>query len=184
MKKSQIFAAVLVAFLLLCSGCDVFMHAPAATEQPDETAPVSEAPGISPSPAQQQEQAGGQFTLETRTVYFPEGSREADAEYVLSYTLPLFSQDTIGAQALNAALALYEEELTERVRTERLPLADRVEGEAAPSTTVSCDASYAGGYWNIRLFETVSYGAEQEIIPYALVLDEAGSEQSFAAVSG
>lgn len=184
MKKSQIFAAVLVAFLLLCSGCDVLVHTPAATEQPDETAPVSEAPGISPSPAQQQEQAGGQFTLETRTVYFPEGSREADAEYVLSYTLPLFSQDTIGAQALNAALALYEEELTERVRTERLPLADRVEGEAAPSTTVSCDASYAGGYWNIRLFETVSYGAEQEVIPYALVLDEAGSEQSFAAVSG
>ena len=84
MKKCQILAAVLAAFLLLCSGCDVFMHAPAATEQPDETAPVSETPGVSPSPAQQQGQAGGQFTLETRTVYFPEGSGEADAEYVLS----------------------------------------------------------------------------------------------------
>ncbi len=182
MKKYRLFAALLAAFLCLCTGCGSLTNAP-STETPGMAAPpATDSPnatlGETPEPADVR------YGARTNTIYFPEGSAEADAEYILTYRLPVFMPEELNCAALNAALALYEEELTERVRTERLPLADRAAGDPAPCTSVDFEASYAGGYWSIRLFETAVYGAEQETIPFVLVLDESGNEQSFAAISG
>ena len=178
MKKYRLLAALLAALLFSAAGCGGAVNAPGATDKPGAGTPGAEAPGETP------ESADIRYGSRTNTVYFPEDAGDADADYILTYTLPVFMPEELNCAALNAALALYEEELTERVRTERLPLADRAEGEPAPCTTVEFAASSAAGYWSIRLFETVSYGAERETIPFVLVLDAAGSEQSFAAVSG
>ena len=184
MIKRRILPILLAALFLLSAGCGSPAGAPAAqtpdaADKPNAELPATQTPGETPASADALLYADW-----TNTIYFPEGTGDADAEYILTYRLPVFMPEELNCAALNAALSLYEEELTERVRTERLPLADRVAGEAAPSTSVDFEASFAGGYWNIRLFETVSYGAENETLPFALVLDESGNEQSFAAVSG
>lgn len=183
MKKYRLLAALLAALLFSAAGCGGAVNAPGATDKPGAETPGAEASGAE-APGETPESADIRYGSRTNTVYFPEGAGDADADYILTYTLPVFMPEELNCAALNAALALYEEELTERVRTERLPLADRAEGEPAPCTTVEFAASSAAGYWSIRLFETVSYGAERETIPFVLVLDAAGSEQSFAAVSG
>ena len=183
MKKYRLLAALLAALLFSAAGCGGAVNAPGATDKPGAETPGVEASGAE-APGETPESADIRYGSRTNTVYFPEDAGDADADYILTYTLPVFMPEELNCAALNAALALYEEELTERVRTERLPLADRAEGEPAPCTTVEFAASSAAGYWSIRLFETVSYGAERETIPFVLVLDAAGSEQSFAAVSG
>ena len=139
MKKYRLLAALLAALLFSAAGCGGAVNAPGATDKPGAETPGAEAPGETP------ESADIRYGSRTNTVYFPEGAGDADADYILTYTLPVFMPEELNCAALNAALALYEEELTERVRTERLPLADRAEGEPAPCTTVEFAASSAAG---------------------------------------
>ena len=155
MKKYRLLAALLAALLFSAAGCGGAVNAPGATDKPGAETPGAEASGAE-APGETPESADIRYGSRTNTVYFPEGAGDADADYILTYTLPVFMPEELNCAALNAALALYEEELTERVRTERLPLADRAEGEPAPCTTVEFAASSAAGYWSIRLFETVS----------------------------
>ncbi len=193
--KIKLLSALLAAVLLLAAGCGALSDmagilAPAASPAPSDT-PPEEAPtaAATPSLPENEDLFTLGYTMETRTVYFPEDAGEADAQYILSYTLPAFMDSAEPYVSLKSALALYEEELLERVREERLPLADRAEGDPAPQTSVTSEVAcvFVSGMrrlWNIRLFETVTYGDETEIIPYVLVLDDSGNEQSFAAVSG
>ena len=136
MIKRRSLPILLAALFLLSAGCDSPSGAPAAqtpgtADKPGTELPATQTPGETP------ESSDALFYADrTNTIYFPEGTGDADAEYVLTYRLPVFMPEELNCAALNAALSLYEEELTERVRTERLPLADRVAGEAAPSTSV------------------------------------------------
>lgn len=180
----RLLAACLAAFLVfslsackedvpaLDVGSESVISTPAPTEEPQET-PAADAPG---------EAIVSSF--KEQTLFFPEGSDTETADYVLTYSLPLFPE----GDGRNEAVSLYEEELIDRVREERLPLADRVEGEAAPSTAVSWEVTDAllGGseYTAILFLETVYFGEAKEVIPHALVLDSAGTEYSFAALSG
>ncbi len=181
----RLFAACLAAFFLFAlSACgkdvpaldvenESIISTPAPTKEPEAAPEAAEPPEESLA-----------ASVKEQTLFFPEGAAMEDADYVLTYSLPLFPE----GNGRSEAVALYEEELIARVQEERLPLADRVEGEAAPSTAVAWEISSAelGGrtYTAILFLETVSFGAEEEVIPHTLVLDAAGAEQTFAALSG
>ncbi|MBE5784331.1 MAG: hypothetical protein E7330_00875, partial [Clostridiales bacterium] len=145
------------------------------------------APAETPEPVQDETDPPGESiaaSFKEQTLFFPEGATAENADYILTYSLPLFPE----GDARNEAVALYEAELIARVQEERLPLADRAEGEIAPSTAVAWElftAELAGReYTNLLLFETVTFGAGEEVLPHALVLDGAGAELTFAALSG
>jgi hypothetical protein len=115
-----------------------------------------------------------------RVILYPEGATEATADYILTYTLPAFEDE-----AMNAALSLYEEELIARVTGERMPYADRAEGEIAPYTTVTSEVVTSGSYTNIVFTERFGYAQEsEEVTCFALVLDGLGQEVSFYEASG
>lgn len=167
--------AILGAALLL-AGCGA---QPLAA--PVEEVVVELTPGPTETPALQ----AGPVTL-----YYPEGAGEADAAYKLTYELPAFAPEDAAGAAMNAAVELWRQELLTRVETERLPLADRVEGADLPGTLVSSICAQAqtplGSFTSVLLYESDWYenqsGATQRIS--TLVFDEAGQECNLAAASG
>jgi len=180
-------ASLLTACILLLSLSACAPKTPAAAGDGDaafiELAPLTPAPATpAPGSAQSGGGTGLYCEMQEKRLYYPEGSAEADAEYILSYTFPRFA----GAHAenANAAMELWEKELLERVSRERLPYADRAEGEEAPSTVVSLRVEAAGGYTNVHISEQAHFGAETELRQSAIVLDAAGEETNLCAVSG
>lgn len=155
--------------------------------QPVEVAPatVAPAPADTPRPAPEPLPGGEDYATETVELFFPEDADEASARYRLSYSAPVFNN-----HLMDEAVDRYLDELYTRVTEERLPLADRAEGEALPCTEVAFAVQYAqlpqGGYTNIIFTETASYGGDspEERSVYTIVSDPDGRECSLAAVSG
>lgn len=156
----------------------------ACTAQPaGETIAVS--PSLDPVTPSATPPATLSYTMRETTAFYNEGSTEENADYVLRYSLPFFTDGDAVAQAQNEAIQLYEEELTERVRSERLPLADRTEGQDAPGTEVKAEVLQANGCVSVILWESVFYDAEvTESLCTTLVFDENGQETSLYAQSG
>ena len=162
--------------LLLClsaAGCT-------AAEEPAQPVDVT-APAETEAPAE--EPPAEDSASEAITVYFPEDATEETANYKLTYLVPTFE-----SEALNAAVSAFVDELYTRVTSERMPLADRVEGEAVPSTTVNCAVQTAelpdGEYTNLVFTETATYGDMSETYIHTIVADPAGNECSLGGVSG
>ncbi len=200
MKKQTLKIIAAFAALLLTlgiSGCDeIGLPLPTPVHVDGTPAPGQTGPGsleVSPS-------AGGVTPLETpavnalgeaegvslaaKTVYYPDGADEANAQFRLDYTLPVFGDAFPAFEAMNAQTALYEEELLERVSAERLPYADAAEDGVVPYTRVECRAEACGAYINVYLYEFTSFGGAEELLPRILVLGPDGARESFYSVTG
>lgn len=163
--------------LLLCLSMAVGCAPKDEPAQPvDVTAPAETA-------APSEEEPAVDSADDAVTVYFPEDADEATAQYKLVYRVPSFD-----SESMTAAVSVFVDELYTRVTSERMPLADRVEGEAVPSTVVDYvvqTAELSGGvYTNVIFTETASYGDVQETEIHTLVSDPDGNECSLAALSG
>jgi hypothetical protein len=121
----------------------------------------------------------GTYTVETHMICFPEGSDIESADHVLIYALPVFSSGVYAADAFNASVGLYEEELIARI-TEQLTSA---EGEP-PTTYVNVEVSKVRGLTNILFTEETKDGAETFTHRYAVVLSKSGNEMSMAELTG
>ena len=121
--RSMIRFAALMGACLFITGC---VAQPLASHEEEVVVSLAPAPTDTPAPQ------GGPVTL-----YYPEGTTEADAAYKLTYELPAFSEADAAGAAMNAAVENWRQELLTRVETERLPLADRVEGDDLPGTQVT-----------------------------------------------
>ena len=173
--RKALFAIIspFLAALLLC-----------ACARPAEQ-PVTDA-AVTPLPAPEATAAPSKdgYTSETKTVYYPEGSDEDTARFMLELRLPVFQN-----AAMNEAVAEYEDELNTRITAEQLPLSER-EGSFIPNTRVEFSVFRAeplqGEYTNIMFTETISFleDGEPERGRYLIVLDSDGNEQSLASVSG
>ena len=172
----KIICFTVVALCLGLVACDGVATPPS----PQNTAELT----VTPDPDVQASPTVSEQSV-TRVVYYPEDATPESADYILTYTLAQFPDEDARAQAMNAALVLYEEELIQRVATERVPYADRVQGEPAPYTNVASQVSVSGGYTNIVFTETFGYSEEDEdIFCFTLVLDAKGEEVSFYEVTG
>lgn len=198
MKKQafQIFAVFAALLLTLsASGCNEISLALPTPVQADGT----EAPGPAGSPAAAETAAGATpgetlapgalgeadgVGLPGKTVFYPDGAGEADAQFRLDYTLPSFGGAFPANEEMNAQVALYEEELLERVGAERLPYADAAGGGAVPYTRVECRAEACGAYVNVYLYEFTSFGGDEEVLPRVLVLGPGGARESLYSVTG
>ncbi len=188
MKKIAVLLAVLMAVLMAASGCGGNLQNNAPTPAPGETGAI---PVITPETGEAESteppmQGTGFAAYEIRreTIYYPEGSDASSAEYMLDAQLPYFTDGGEASASMNSAVAMYREELLERVVSERFPLADRVEGEEAPSTLVSCEMEFVGDYLNVGFYEDASYGDSAEHSLYTIVFDRTGTDQSLAALTG
>ena len=202
---NKIYAFLLIFCLALpLAGCDGLVSAPPEViedvlpggsaalppdESPELTLPAEPALGQAVA-GRELPQTGGTalneadgVTLREALVYYPEGSTAANAIYSLSYSLPVFGGSFPGAEELNAAVSLYEEELMERVQEERIPFADAPQGEP-PATSVAAYAERAGDFVNIFLTELVSFGHGTECNQSVMVFDSAGARQSLASYTG
>ena len=180
MKKTVMLAALLLALISALSAC-------APSEK--NIVPID---GETPAPDAMQTNQPYQIgedvyyaiKLEHTAIYYPDGADEASAEYVLEYTAPVFTGGGSMSSSMNEAVALFIDELMLRVTDERLPFADRVEGEPAPKTLVTCVVSESRGYINVIFDESVSFSGGEELYRRALVLDREGTERGLAYVSG
>ncbi len=168
----------LLLFLALClalSGCTA-----KEAGQPAVSV-VTPAPTASPDPPH----TGGSVT-----VYYPEGAGAANAAYRVAYTLPAFTAQGPAGEAMDAALESWLDELFQRVEAERIPLADRAEGESLPTTEVTYEIRQAqtplGSFTNLLLYEKSWFDntGETETLLSALVFDADGMECSLASISG
>lgn len=174
--RSMIRFAALMGACLFITGC---VAQPLASHEEEVVVSLAPAPTDTPAPQ------GGPVTL-----YYPEGTTEADAAYKLTYELPAFSEADAAGAAMNAAVENWRQELLTRVETERLPLADRVEGDDLPGTQVTSLCIEAetplGSFTSVLFYESDWYenqnGATQRIS--TLVFDETGQECNLAAASG
>ncbi len=167
--RKALFAIITAMALLLCA-----CARPA--EQPAAEASVTSSP--TPEIA-----SGDGYTVETRTLYYPEGAEADTARFMLELKLPVFQG------AADEAIAEYEEELNTRITAELLPLAER-EGGFIPNMRVEPSVFRAElpkeEYTNVMFSETVSFleDGEPERDRHLIVLDSDGNEQSLASVSG
>ncbi|OQB24452.1 MAG: hypothetical protein BWY11_01072 [Firmicutes bacterium ADurb.Bin182] len=178
-KITLIFIITAIVFLLLA--CDpgavpgpfespspVPAGTPYETETPDE--PLIPEPVVS---------SDGTYTVETHLLCFPDGSDISNAEHVLIYALPVFSEQNDAADAFNANVALYEEELIARI-TEQPG-----EGSGEQLTTyVNVEVTKVTDYTNIIFTEETRKGAQTLHHKYALVLSPDGDEMSLAKITG
>ncbi len=165
----------MTAFILMCAGC---------TEKEEAVVDVTKTPAASLPVNTPEAQTDNGYSISTVTIFFPEGTSDADAEYQLTYSIPVFPES-----ALNDAINRFVEELTARVTEERMPLADRAGSAAIPYTLVEFEvrkaSNPAGSYTNILFTETASYdGSDSETVITTLVLDALGSECGLAKISG
>ncbi|MEA5059726.1 MAG: hypothetical protein VB049_06780 [Candidatus Pelethousia sp.] len=166
---------LLLSLCLLFTGCSV-------NQSPQAVSVITPAPAITPASTAR---VGG-----PATVYYPEGTDEATATYQITYTLPTFAAKGPGGEAMDAALTAWLDELFERVETERLPLADRAEGETLPTTEVTYELRDAhtplGDFTNVFLYEKSWFETSNapEILLSILVFDADGMECNLASISG
>ena len=173
--RKALFAIIspVLAAALLFSACAKPAEQPVidvtATEAPapEETAAISDG-----------------YTVEVKTVYYPEGSDKDTARFMLALQLPVFENT-----AMNEAITEYEDELNTRITSEQLPLSERTDS-FIPNTKVELSVFRAklpqGEYTNIMFTETVSFleDGESEHARHLIVMDSDGNEQSLASVSG
>ena len=171
----RILAVCLAAFALLLYGCS------GATSPVTDIAESLDAQSAAATEGAKSQDIELNYEICDVTVFYPEGSSEATAEYVLYYAFPVFSGE--GAENANAALSLWEKELLERVSVDRLPYADRAENEETPFTRVEAKVTSAGVYTNVLFSEQAGYGAETETSRSAIVLNDKGEEMSLYALS-
>lgn len=170
----------LIAALLILSACQAVPASPAATPVTAPTpAPTNASPTPEPTPIVSLD---GSYSLETRTVYFPDGSTDADAEFVLTYEFPYFLADSLAANAMNSNIELYVEELFERVNEEYLLTA--MEGDDVARLDVKTRITYVGDYTNVIFDERLTFGNKSLDMPFTLPMDKNGSEIGLAEVSG
>ena len=176
MKK----ALCLIVVMLLLSSCVTGNagHPDNMTVTPKPTESIL--PGTSPEPASQPSDVDS-FS---QTLYYPEDSDEDTAQYRLTYSIPVFEDSTPAGAAMNEAVARYMDSLLVLVSQERVPRADRADGEPLPSTDVSYELSYARGYTNVIFNSISSYGVGEELGISTLVLDGRGNERPLQYVSG
>lgn len=190
MKKIVVLLAAFMAVLMAASGCEGNLqnNASTSTPTPAQTGAVPvitpEAGGAVSTEPPAQGTGFAAYEIRREMIYYPEGSDAASAEYMLDAQLPYFTDGGEVAASMNDSVAMYREELMERVVSERVPLADRVEGEDAPSTLVSCEMEFVGDYLNVGFYEDVSYGDSVEHSLYTIVFARAGTEQSLAGLTG
>ena len=170
-----IFASLITASILLFAGCTN----EAAVVDVTQT-PVASLPEPTMDTAAETDDG---YSVNTVTVFFPEGTTEADADYQLTYSIPLFP-----SEPMNEAVNRFIGELTARVTEERMPLADRAGGTAIPNTLVEFEVrkaeNFAGSYTNVLFTETAAYDeSDVETSTTILVLDAFGNECSLAKVS-
>lgn len=174
--RKALFAIIspVLAAALLFSAC----AKPA--EQPVIDVTATEAP----APEETAAICGDGYTVEVKTVYYPEGSDKDTAKFMLALQLPVFENT-----AMNEAIAEYEDELNTRITSEQLPLSERTDS-FIPNTKVELSVFRAelpqGEYTNIMFTETVSFleDGESEHARHLIVMDSDGNEQSLASVSG
>lgn len=174
--RKALFAIIspVLAAALLFSAC----AKPA--EQPVIDVTATEAP----APEETAAICGDGYTVEVKTVYYPEGSDKDTARFMLALQLPVFENT-----AMNEAITEYEDELNTRITSEQLPLSERTDS-FIPNTKVELSVFRAelpqGEYTNIMFTETVSFleDGESEHARHLIVMDSDGSEQSLASVSG
>ena len=166
--------ALFVCLLLALSGC--------APRQDASLALITPAPAATEAPPA--------LGAGSATIYYPAGASEADAAYRVTYSLPSFGALGPAGEAMDAAMAAWLAELLDRVEADRLPLADRAEGEAPPATEVTYELREAqtplGAFTNVLLYEASFFdsGAAPEQALSILVFDEDGAECSLASASG
>ena len=174
--RKALFAIIspVLAAALLFSAC----AKPA--EQPVIDVTATEAP----TPEETAAICGDGYTVEVKTVYYPEGSDKDTAKFMLALQLPVFENT-----AMNEAITEYEDELNTRITSEQLPLSERTDS-FIPNTKVELSVFRAelpqGEYTNIMFTETVSFleDGESEHARHLIVMDSDGNEQSLASVSG
>lgn len=192
--KRLIAALTALLFTALAAGCaGLAFPLPGGNTNAPETPPAAQTPGpASPeTPSGPEGDASQEFLTEAsgvtileKTVLYPEDAAEAEADFRLDYALPAFDERFPAAAAMNEQVALYEDELLERVREERLPFADAAAGGAQAHTRVECRVARAGGYVNVYLYEYTSFGGAQEALPRILVLGPDGARASLASATG
>ena len=149
-------------------------------EQPVIDVTATEAP----APEETAAICGDGYTVEVKTVYYPEGSDKDTARFMLALQLPVFENT-----AMNEAITEYEDELNTRITSEQLPLSERTDS-FIPNTKVELSVFRAelpqGEYTNIMFTETVSFleDGESEHARHLIVMDSDGNDQSLASVSG
>lgn len=153
-----------------------------APSQTDAVLPSGVLPDATPEGGALSEADGVSF--QQKTVLYPEDATEENAQFRLDYALPVFSDTFPAFESMNGQVALYEEELLERVNAERLPFADGAGDGVVPYTRVECRAERIGEYVNVYLYEFTSFGGDEELLPRILVLGPDGARASLASVTG
>lgn len=141
------------------------------------------AAGPQSTPSMPDGSVGNLYDMEERSVYYPEGSEANSADYLLSYSVPVF-KDTPHAAKMNEAVNLYVSELKDRVMTDRLPYADRADGDPVPETELKSEVSKCGEYINILFTERARFGDTELKSVFTLVLNGSGEETSLSAAQG
>lgn len=176
MKRTIVFLLALAAILSVAC-------APLKDDIINATPYAPSAGSPQPTPSIPDGSVGSLYDMEERTVYYPEGSEAKSADYLLSYSVPVF-KDTPHAAKMNEAVNLYVGELKDRVMTDRLPYADRAEGDPVPKTELKSEVSKCGEYINILFSESAWFGDTEHKSAFALVLNGSGEETSLSAAQG
>lgn len=185
MKK---IAFILAFTLVLSCGCTAAPAAVTPTPDAEVSAPASyasAAPEATAAHAAEASVSVDGVSVNERTVYYPDGADEANAQFRLVYALPVFDDTLALHAAFNAEVSLYEEELLERISSERLPYADAADG-FVPYTRVTCSVEECRGFINVYLYEYTSFDAAEgeELLPRILVLSPDGERASLYSASG
>jgi len=189
-RRLALAAALLLLLALPLAGCDnapvpVEDISPEQTDMPaEEVAPdtgVAPPPPVNDGPTPLEDLPEGGTASITKTILFPEGSSEENANYILTYTLPYFGGSSMRSANMNASMSLFEEELLERAQEEYLPIA--MESEDAGRTEVSVQVLSARGYTNILISERNTFGDTTSDRLSTLVLNGDGVEESLAAAA-
>ncbi len=117
----------------------------------------------------------------SETVFYPEGADESTALFTLCCELPVFSDPYPNADEANGEISEYKDELLTRVSEEYLPYAD---GESAAGASVTSSVRSAGGYTNVFLLESATFGEDNtENTLGVIVLGESGERLSLASAA-
>lgn len=162
----SVFAALLALCTALCAGCITLTYSPTPTPLPDYMI-ITES----------------DYFAESMTTYFPAGSTQNTAQYVLNATYPVFNDDAYRAQELNAAVREYLVELENTVIYERLPLADPSAGGQIPSTNVSITPTCARGIVNLHISDSYVFAAQESVETSCIVMQN-GEKVGLASISG
>lgn len=163
--------AVLFSASLMFSGCIEVLRPTESTD--NEVFPSAPVLTVSDS----------EYTMVEKHISYPEGADDDTAQYLLTYSVPVFSENVQYAKEMNTSISMFEAELMKRVEDERLPYADRVEGQPAPYTRVECEVTSARGFVNAVFSESYGYADDEQVITHSVVMRN-GKRVGLAAASG